>query len=309
MDRSTARSTPVPSDDLEARLARWAPVLPSTGAFAHLTAAAVHDMRLPELPRTLPTFACVPTGVTRPQHRGLVVRRHVVPPEIELIGGYPVVGVPDLLLGCAYDLGVLDLVGLVDGYLARAGDPLAAREALLRVAQPRRLGAARLRAAVHLADHRSESWWETALRLFHVAVGAEVEPQHEVVRDGVLVARADLWLVGTTSLHEYDGGVHRDVTAHRADLRRDRRIISAGYVRRGFSSPDLVHRSTAVLRDVDEALGRRHDPSRAAAWYVLLRDSLVTPVGRARLVARWRGRGQAPSHVPRRSEEFARYGV
>src|SRR5687768_17593027 len=85
--------------------------------------------------------------------------------------------------------------------------------------------------------------WETLLRMLHIVVGIDVEPQVEVWdEDGELVARADLQVAGTNSLHEFDGGHHRDPNQHRDDLRRERRLDAGGYVRRGYTASDVVQR-------------------------------------------------------------------
>jgi hypothetical protein len=82
-----------------------------------------------------------------------------------------------------------------------------------------------LRLALGMADGRSESAWETLLRILHVACGIDVEPQHRLLDEHETeVARADLWLVGTNALHEYDGGEHLKVRRQRSDLARVRRI-------------------------------------------------------------------------------------
>jgi hypothetical protein len=136
-------------------------------------------------------------------------------------------------------------------------------------------------------DGRAESTWETLLRLLHVVVGVEVEPQLEVRdKDGQLVARVDLHLVGTTSDHEFDGGHHREPDQHRDDLRRERRLSAQGRVRRGYTASDVVQRPIGVLRDADLALGREHDPRRIRSWLTMLRGSLYTPSGRAAFLQR-----------------------
>ena len=64
-----------------------------------------------------------------------------------------------------------------------------------------------LRRALALSDGRSESPWESLRRVLHVVCGVPVEPQFVLLDDhGVFVARGDLRISGTTTLHEYDGG-------------------------------------------------------------------------------------------------------
>jgi very-short-patch-repair endonuclease len=123
--------------------------------------------------------------------------------------------------------------------------------------------------------------------VLHVTCGIDVVPQHPVIdADGRQVARADLWLVGSRVLHEYDGAVHRDPAAHARDLRRDRALLTAGWTRRGYVADDVVARSVAVLRDADSTVGRDHRPERIRPWLRLLAGSLVTPSGQATLRTR-----------------------
>jgi hypothetical protein len=94
-----------------------------------------------------------------------------------------------------------------------------------------------LRRALALADGRSESAWETLLRLLHVTCGVAVEPQYELFdADGTLVARVDLWVRGTNALHEYDGHHHLSRPRQRKDVARARRVGNRTWVRRGYAS-------------------------------------------------------------------------
>ena len=182
-------------------------------------------------------------------------------------------------------LGLLDLVVLCDAALHHGNCSVAELEA---AAAPGRRGSPVLRRALALADGRSESAWESVLRLLHVSCGVQVEPQY-VLRDasGAFVARGDLWLVGTRTFHEYDGEVHRTPHQLRADLLRDRRILDVGWTRRGFTSPDVLFQASAILREADAALGRPSRPGRIRVWHRLLADSMLTPAGAERLRYRW----------------------
>jgi hypothetical protein len=179
---------------------------------------------------------------------------------------------------------VIDLVVLVDSAV-HAGD-VTVRE-LEAVCTPHRRGRRALLAALPWVDGRAESPWETLLRLLHVVVGIDVEPQVEIWDEhGEFIARADLEVVGTNSLHEFDGGHHRDAEQHRDDLRRERRLDASGHVRRGYTASDVVQRPLGVLRDADHAVGREHDPARIRPWLARLRTSLYTPSGRTAFLKR-----------------------
>ena len=188
------------------------------------------------------------------------------------------------VLTLSRDLAELDVLVLVDSALQLG---LVSLEQLREVASGRRRGAPVLRRVLDRADGRSESPWETLLRALHVALEVPVEPQH-VVHDehGTFVARGDLRLHRTRTLHEYDGGDHLTPDQQRRDLRRARHLERAGWVRRGYTSQDVLHRAVTVLRDADASTGRPHDPSRVRAWHDQLRPSCFTAAGRSRLAAR-----------------------
>lgn len=293
-----------PSEALRADLLAWQLLLPRGGGFTHLTAARVRGLRMPPLPTATPVFAVMGITDSRPQRRGLVVRREGSAPTVETVDGLRLAPEADLLLACAADLGLLDLVPMVDGVLAAAasvaGGLEVARDAIAAVARPRRIGARLLRLALEVADHRFESWWESVLRLFHWSVGVPVTPQLPVVVEGEVVARGDLAIDGTKTLQEYDGAVHRSVDAQRIDLRRERALGRSQYRRNGYTRTDLLHQPAGILRDADRALGREHDPARLQQWYALLRESAHTSQGTARLVERWERRAASGLSTSRR---------
>jgi len=263
----------------------WQEVLPRDGVFSHLTAARLHGWWLPPLPDETPLWCALPQSGPRLRRKGLRVARHPKPsPSVELVG-LRVATPAETLLACAADLHLLDLVVLLDAALHRGS---CTRAEVASAAAARRRGAPLLRRALHLADGRAESAWEVLLRVLHVACDVPVEPQHEVRHDGVLLGRGDLWIRGTRTLQEYDGGGHRDPSQHRDDLRRDRRLAERGWQRHGYTSSDLTSRAVTVLRDADRALDREHRPERIRAWHEMLARSLFTPAGTSRLRSRWR---------------------
>lgn len=265
-------------------LLAWQAALPDGAALTGLTAARVRGWWLPELPDDLPVFAAVRRGDGRVRRAGLRVSRLASAPVIEVVDGLRLTTAGETLLACATLLDLLDLLVVVDGALVAGVD----RDEIATAAQgDRRKGAPLLRRALSLADERSESPWETTTRLFCVVVDVPVEVQHRVVVDGVLLARGDLRLAGTTTLLEYDGATHLGARRYRDDRRRDRRLGRAGWSRIGCTRDDLVARSTGLLRDVDTAVAREHDPGRVRPWHDLLRRSASTPAGRAWLRARW----------------------
>ena len=262
----------------------WQLVLPRCAAFTSLTAAEFRGWWLPEtVPH--PVFAAVPIGERYPERKGLLVCRHPRPVPSVAINGFKITTGAETLLAAARDLGVLDLVILGDSAL-RTGDCTLAE--LAATAAQQRRGAPRLRAVLPLLDDRSESPWESVMRVLHRVAGIHVEPQKEIFDPwGRFVARADLWLVGTRRIHEYDGDGHRERQTHRNDLARDRRLVEIDWQRMGFTSAQLLHEGASIIASADRLLNRCWDPKRVARWEALLDDSLFRPVGRALARRHW----------------------
>lgn len=283
-----ARPDPPLLDELRA----WSLVLPPTAAFTSLTAARLRGWWQPAT-IAHPVFVALPTAVPRPRRTGLLVCRHPQPVPINRAAGLNVTSPAETILAAARDLGVLDLVILADSALRL--EHCTVTDLSIAAAQRRR-GAPLLRTVIPLLDPRSESPWESVMRVLHRAADIEVEPQYKV-RDGrgQVVARADLWLVGTNRLHEYDGEVHRDPAVHADDLTRERQILRCEFQRVGFTSRHLRYEAAAILAEVDTLLGRSWDPARLCAWQQLLDTSLFGRSGRARAYAHWRRAGSTPT--------------
>lgn len=275
--RGVRRRDPV--TDLQA----WQRVLRPTAAFTHLTSARARVVAAAPARRP-PVWVAQISSQNASVRTDLVVCRHRAIADSELVDGVRLTTAGETLVACARDLGLLDLLVMIDCVLHRCEATL---EELWAVARQHRRGAPRLREALRLADGRSESAFETLLRVLHVVCGIAVEPQHEVrAPDGSFVARGDLWLVGTDSRHELDGGHHLTRRQQQLDLARGRRIGHAGLQRRGYTSDDVLRRAVTVLRDADRAVGRPHEPGRIQAWHDLLRGSLFSDAGQAAFRAR-----------------------
>lgn len=265
-------------------LAAWLLVLPPGAAFTHLTGAMLRGWALPPLPEQVPIFAAVHGGQQRPRRPGLVCSRLVGDPLVELRHGLPVERAEEILLRAARDLGVLDLVVMLDSAL-RLGDIDADRmEALLASRRP---GVRKLRTAWLRASAKSESAGETTLRLFHDAIDVAVEPQVRIFDDaGRFLGRVDLLVRGTRHVHEYDGEHHRAKDQQRTDLRRERGLEPA-YTRRGFTLDDLLNHPSTTMHEIDRALGRGHQITRLRRWRSLVANSMHSPSCRTRLILRW----------------------
>ena len=252
------------------RLRAWRLVLPEVAVFTSLTAAALRGWWLPTTPSALVEVA-VGEHDSHPQRRGLRVFRMQERPDRELVHGLPVAPAAETLLAAATELAVLDLVPLADSALRSGACTL---DEIRAVAAGRRRGAPRLREVLPQLDVRSESPWESMMRVLHRAAGIEVQPQYEIFdAEGRFVARADLWLVGTRRIHEYDGEVHRDLDTQRKDLSRDRRLTDAAWQRHGYTAAEILHGAGPILASVDALMGRTWDPGRLARWRLLVAES------------------------------------
>lgn len=283
----------MPASDAGARvseLRHWQAVLPGSAVFAGLTAAQVHGLALPERAADLPTFAAAGTeaGEVMPARPQLIVARHPTPPAYVLVGGVRVQTVEETILESARWLASLDLIALIDSAV-NAGKVTTRR--LEVTSRRRRRGNRMLRYALGLADGRAESPWETYLRLLHVSAGIAVTPQVDLFgRDRRHIARADLLIDGTQTVHEYDGAHHRTPEQHRKDLRRDAERAFNGYVKRGFAAPDLLFRPARILTFAHHAIGEPMSSKAPSAWGRMLAESMLTASGMEALEARLEGR-------------------
>ncbi|CAM3622493.1 hypothetical protein [Nocardioides zeicaulis] len=275
-------------DDRTGAWHAWQLLLCDDNSLTALTSAEVRGWWMLPLPVGTPVFLAMGLDDPRPMRTGVLTSRHTRPIGFEVVDGLRCAVAAETLLACGRWLGLVDLVVLVDCALHLRQ---VTRAEIGEVARPRRPGAKRLREALALADERSESVYETLLRLLHVVCDVAVEPQHPVADpDGVVIATVDLWVCGTSSVHEFDGDEHEKAARRVKDRRRDRRLDRAGFVRRGYTAGDVLRRPVTVLEDADRALGRPHEPGRVREWTALLRDSVFTSAGQASFLARVRGR-------------------
>ena len=261
-------------------------LLPPSAVFTHLTAARLLGWQLPRLPEQVPVFVAVDAADPRPRRSGLICSRLVRPREPWESFGLPLDRPEEVLLRAARDLGLLDLLVLLESALALGHVDRARMESLLASGRP---GVRLLREAWRRATGRSESAGETVLQQFHVAMEIPFTPQADLTDgEGRLLGRADLLVTGTAFVHEYDGAHHRGGSQHASDLRRDRRLNDASYVRRGFVLDDLLNHPAVVMHELDQALGRSHDLRRLRTWKGLVANSMYSEVARDRIMNRWR---------------------
>lgn len=266
-------------------LRAWLLVLPEDAVFTHVTAARLLGWQLPALPEQVPVFCAVAGDVNRPRRPGLICSRLVRDHEPLQRHGLPIDRPEEILLRCARDLGTLDLMVLIDS-ARRAGHVDDAR--MEKLLASRRPGVRALAVAWRRSSARAQSGPETILRAFHDAIHVPVEPQAVIVDDeGRVLAEADLLVIGTTWLHEYDGAHHREGSQQTTDLRRERGLAGSGYRRRGFTLDDLLNHPLVAMHEIDRALSRTHDLRRLTRWRALVDNSLYSETGRQRVLNRW----------------------
>lgn len=270
--------------DPVSRLRAWQLALPDTSAFTHLTAAELCGWWRPaEVDH--PVFAAAWSTNTRVHRPGLVVSRHRPALPVQVVRGVRVTAPAETMLALARDLCLLDLVVLGDSALQLNQVTI---DELERAAAQRRRGAPRLRETIPLLDGRSESAWESILRMLHWTAEVPVEPQHEIRdRSGRAVAWGDLRVSGTRRLHEYDGEGHRKEDQYRRDRRRERLLVDLEWQRVGFVASQVLYEAGDIIAGLDRLLGRTWDPRRLNRWHQLLDESMLQPPGLARVRARW----------------------
>lgn len=272
--------------DLEARCRAVSIVLPAGAVFTHVTSAELRGWWLPPLDG-LPLVACTDGEAPHHDRRGVYVRRCAIPTcHRTSIRGIPVASAAWTIVELAEHLALVDLVATIDCALHLEHTD---EEEIRSTMRPGRRGVRVLRRALDLCDARSESRWETVLRLLHVLSGIEVEPQR-VIRnqfDGI-VARADLWIVGTRRFPEYDGADHRDRRQHQSDLKREKAISRLGLERYGYTAAEILRDPMRIVADAEDARGLAHVPSRIGTWQREAAASSLTDRGLASLRRRLR---------------------
>jgi hypothetical protein len=269
-------------------------VLPESAVFTHLTAARLRGWDLPKLPEAVPVWAAVAQRDPRPRRNGLICSRLVDhntrTSKPDVIEGLPVEKAEEILLRAARDLGLLDLLILLESALHHDDIDIERMAAILDSGRP---GVRMLREAWRRATGKCDSPGETLLQQFHKVIKVPFKPQAELFdKAGRFVGQADLLVTGTAFVHEYDGEYHRGKAQQRTDLRRGRGIADTSYTRKGFTLDDLLNHPLVVMHEIDRSLGRPHDPSRIDEWRRLVGNSFYDERGRERVMNRWRRQSQ-----------------
>lgn len=259
-------------------------VLAPDVVFTHITSAKLRNWWLPFIPDS-PIVACTQSEAPHHNRRGAFVRRCDIPPGHRMaINGIAMASAEWTIVELAEHFGLIDLVIVIDCALHRNDTTVEAIRATMRKG---RRGVRVLRRALELCDGRSESAWESALRLLFVLSGIRVEPQ-VVLRNanGDFIARVDLLIVGPRRVAEYDGAGHRDRDQHRDDLRREKACARLAFERFGYTEIEIRRHPELIVRDAEQALGLDFVSARLNFWNHEFESSSLSGQGRHDLLQR-----------------------
>lgn len=229
-------------------------VLPPGGALAGRTAAYLHGLDL----WGGTVEAVVPRPIALGTRDGLIIRHARLPAaDVTVRRGLPVT----TPLRTAFDLACLEPhpegVVCIDAAL---NQHLITVESLRGYLETRSGWRGVRSAQIALRQSRvgAESPMETRLRLILIEGGLPDPVVNQPVHDstGQFLARPDLRIDHV--LIEFDGEVHRIREVFVRDLRRQNRVVEAGYTILRFTASDLRH-PTRVVAQVRAALALRRD--------------------------------------------------
>ncbi|MBM7806235.1 very-short-patch-repair endonuclease [Geodermatophilus bullaregiensis] len=254
-----SRDTYLPRSLAAETSARFAAVLltaPPGAVLSHHTAAALWGIEVPlQVTAVTPVHVTVPMGSRAESRRDRSVHRTPLPEDdATRRAGMPVTTPARTWRDLAAVLQPSALLAVTDQLLARWCGRVELERQLAR--RPTGRGSARARAVLPVADPRAESPMESVLRwLLHEARLPAPQLQY-VVRDahGRTAARADLAWPERRLLVEFDGDVHRQRDVFVNDLRRQNRLVAAGWTVLRFTSADVLGRPDDVIAEIRRAL-------------------------------------------------------
>lgn len=256
-----SRDTYLPRALSGERASRFAAVLltaPPGAVLSHLSAADVWKLEIPFRPRdddrvhvTVPEGSRAESRVDRRLYRWPL-------PEEDVVRRW---NMPVTSPGRTWrDLaGILEppaLLAATDQLLNGLASRWELQEQLMK--RPTGRGCARARRVLPLGDPLAESPMESVTRWLVLDEGLPNPVLQHVIRDvdGRKLGEADLAWPEHKVLVEFDGDVHRDRDVFVRDLRRQNRLIAAGWTVLRFSSADVMGRPHEVVAEIRRALGR-----------------------------------------------------
>lgn len=230
---------------------------PDRAVISHMTAAGLWGVAIP-LQRDDPrVHLTVATGSSvRGRCDRVVHRTPLTDPDVTTRDGVPVTTPERTWRDLAGVLSPAALLAVTDQML----DGRCAQADLARQSArwPTGRGCARAREVLPVGDPRAESPMESVLRWILHEAGLPAPELQYVVRDdaGELLGRADLAWLHQKVLVELDGDVHRQRDVFVNDLRRQNRLVAAGWTVLRFTSADVLGRAHEVVAQIRRALGR-----------------------------------------------------
>ncbi len=244
------------SGEVRARLAAVLLTSPPGTVASHATAAAVWGVDVPLQDRSdRAVDVTVPMDSRSESRRDRRVHRIPLPAEdVTRRSAVPVTTPERTWRDLAGVLQPPALLAVTDQVLARCCSRPDLERQLVR--RPTGRGSARARAVLPVADPRAESPMESVLRWLVHAAGLPAPVLQHVVRDdaGRPLGRADMAWLDRRVLVEFDGDVHRERDVFVGDLRRQNRLVAAGWTILRFSSADVMGRPDEVVAEIRRAL-------------------------------------------------------
>ena len=228
---------------------------PQRTVVSHLSAARLWDWEVPLTGEAGPVHVTVPSGTRVRQRRDRRIHFSDVPiPETRRRHGILVTSPSRTWADLAAIVPPAALLAVTDQMLA-TGFPADEFQVLLRRYAGRR-GMRAARRATGWADARAGSPMESVLRWVVIEAGLPRPVlQYVVLAGGRFAGRVDMAWPDQKVLVEFDGDVHRERAVFVDDVRRQNRLVLAGWTVLRFTSADVLGRPQHVLSVLRTALG------------------------------------------------------
>ena len=245
-----------PAGETSARLAAVLLTAPPGAVLSHATAADLWGIAVPSRAEgEARVHLTLPEGSRAESRRDRSVHRSPLPEgDTTRRGGMPVTTPARTWRDLAAVLRPSALLAVTDQLLARWCDRADLERRLS--GRPTGRGSARARAVLPVADPRAESPMESVLRWLVHEAGLPAPDLQYVVRDaaGSFVGRVDMAWPEQRVVVEFDGDVHRQRDVFVNDLRRQNRLVAAGWTVLQFTSADVLGRPDDVIAEIRRAL-------------------------------------------------------